>query len=128
MKKETQGYCVGGAESSWEKKWNSTHTQSGVYKGGKQAVRGKIADTSYVSITCACNKPGAGIVSWKLVCNIYFARAPLHRWVSAVVCQVRLELRRFYNDLDHRVTRMFASARYLLRVRVRRSLRGVQPS
>lgn len=33
--------------------------------------------TSYVSVTRACNKPGAGIVTWKLACYVYFARARL---------------------------------------------------
>lgn len=33
--------------------------------------------TSYVSVTRACNKPGAGIVSWKLTCVMFILHVRL---------------------------------------------------
>lgn len=73
-KKATQGYCVGSRIAIKEKMKFHPHPVRRSKEENKLSA-GK-SRTSYVSVTRACNKPGAGIGSWKLDCNVYFARAP----------------------------------------------------
>jgi hypothetical protein len=63
-----------GTESSWGKKWNSTHTHSRARKR-KTSRRGKIADILRQCYAFVISQ--VGIVTWKLACNVYFVRARL---------------------------------------------------